>query len=98
MMMTVTLTNKILCALSLYDVIHTEKKLTLVFEFSDQDLKNYIDDNSGEVAPETVKVCVVVVVFWFFELRGLFLVLCWFVWFGKMFVLLFDNEKNSMIE
>mmetsp|Transcript_8527 Transcript_8527/g.14724 ORF Transcript_8527/g.14724 Transcript_8527/m.14724 type:complete len:321 (+) Transcript_8527:201-1163(+) len=39
----------------LYDVIHTEKKLTLVFEFSDQDLKNYIDDFSGEVAPETVK-------------------------------------------
>jgi len=39
----------------LYDVIHTEKKLTLVFEFLDQDLKNYIDDNSGEVAPETVK-------------------------------------------
>ena len=43
----------------LYDVIHTDKKLTLVFEFLDQDLKNYIDDNSGEVAPETVKVRVV---------------------------------------
>jgi serine/threonine protein kinase len=40
----------------LYDVIHTEKKLTLVFEFSDQDLKNYIDEHSGEVAPDTVKV------------------------------------------
>eukprot|EP01108_Squamamoeba_japonica_P005199 TRINITY_DN4089_c0_g1_i2.p1 TRINITY_DN4089_c0_g1~~TRINITY_DN4089_c0_g1_i2.p1 ORF type:complete len:376 (+),score=167.07 TRINITY_DN4089_c0_g1_i2:154-1281(+) len=39
----------------LYDVIHTEKKLTLVFEFSDQDLKNYIDDHTGEVAPETCK-------------------------------------------
>ncbi len=39
----------------LYDVIHTEKKLTLVFEFSDQDLKNYIDEHSGEVAPDTVK-------------------------------------------
>jgi DNA-directed RNA polymerase II subunit RPB2 len=36
-------------------VIHTEKKLTLVFEFSDQDLKNYIDEHSGEVAPDTVK-------------------------------------------
>jgi len=39
----------------LYDVIHTEKKLTLVFEFSDQDLKNYIDEHGGEVAPDTVK-------------------------------------------
>jgi cyclin-dependent kinase len=27
----------------LYDVIHTEKKLTLVFEFVDQDLKKYLD-------------------------------------------------------
>lgn len=44
------------CCNRLYDVIHTEKKLTLVFEFLDQDLKNYIDENSGEVAPETVKV------------------------------------------
>jgi len=27
----------------LYDVIHTERKLTLVFEFLDQDLKKYLD-------------------------------------------------------
>jgi len=27
----------------LYDVVHTEKKLTLVFEFLDQDLKKYLD-------------------------------------------------------
>lgn len=27
----------------LYDVIHTDKKLTLVFEFLDQDLKKYLD-------------------------------------------------------
>jgi len=31
----------------LYDVVHTEKKLTLVFEFLDQDLKKYLDA-SGE--------------------------------------------------
>jgi serine/threonine protein kinase len=31
----------------LYDVIHTDKKLTLVFEFLDQDLKKLLD-NSGE--------------------------------------------------
>lgn len=27
----------------LYDVVHTEKKLTLVFEYLDQDLKKYLD-------------------------------------------------------
>jgi cyclin-dependent kinase len=40
----------------LYDVVHTEKKLTLVFEFLDQDLKKYLDacgDNGLE--PDTVK-------------------------------------------
>lgn len=29
----------------LYDVVHTEQKLTLVFEFLDQDLKKYLDVN-----------------------------------------------------
>ena len=41
----------------LYDVIHTEKKLTLVFEYLDHDLKKFIDacgDNG--MAPQTVKV------------------------------------------
>jgi len=40
----------------LYDVVHTEKKLTLVFEFLDQDLKKYLDacgDNGLE--PYTIK-------------------------------------------
>ena len=32
----------------LLDVIHTSKKLTLVFEFLDQDLKKVIDLTSGE--------------------------------------------------
>jgi cyclin-dependent kinase len=27
----------------LYDVVHTERKLTLVFEYLDQDLKKYLD-------------------------------------------------------
>uniref|UniRef100_A0A7S1C3Y2 Cyclin-dependent kinase 2 homolog n=1 Tax=Bicosoecida sp. CB-2014 TaxID=1486930 RepID=A0A7S1C3Y2_9STRA len=31
----------------LYDVVHTDKKLTLVFEFLDQDLKNYMDHCEG---------------------------------------------------
>lgn len=45
---------------SLYDVVHTEKKLTLVFEFLDQDLKKYLDA-CGDTGLEayTIKVCVV---------------------------------------
>eukprot|EP00658_Telonema_sp_P-2_P020104 TRINITY_DN1791_c0_g1_i8.p1 TRINITY_DN1791_c0_g1~~TRINITY_DN1791_c0_g1_i8.p1 ORF type:complete len:298 (-),score=48.08 TRINITY_DN1791_c0_g1_i8:186-1079(-) len=39
----------------LYDVIHTERKLTLVFEFLDQDLKKFIDSVNGKVQPSTVK-------------------------------------------
>ena len=31
----------------LYDVVHTEKKLTLVFEFLDQDLKKYLEVCGG---------------------------------------------------
>mmetsp|Transcript_24576 Transcript_24576/g.48849 ORF Transcript_24576/g.48849 Transcript_24576/m.48849 type:complete len:293 (-) Transcript_24576:68-946(-) len=31
----------------LYDVVHTERKLTLVFEFLDQDLKKYLDICDG---------------------------------------------------
>eukprot|EP01096_Ripella_sp_DP13-Kostka_P002831 TRINITY_DN1398_c1_g1_i1.p1 TRINITY_DN1398_c1_g1~~TRINITY_DN1398_c1_g1_i1.p1 ORF type:complete len:293 (+),score=120.60 TRINITY_DN1398_c1_g1_i1:326-1204(+) len=33
----------------LYDVIHTEKKLTLVFEYLDQDLKQYLDECRGNI-------------------------------------------------
>lgn len=32
----------------LYDVVHTERQLTLVFEFIDQDLKNYLDTCGDE--------------------------------------------------
>jgi len=40
----------------LYDVVHTEKKLTLVFEYLDQDLKKCLD-NCGDTGlqPQTVK-------------------------------------------
>lgn len=31
----------------LYDVVHTERKLTLVFEFLDYDLKKYLDQVEG---------------------------------------------------
>ncbi|XP_066302728.1 cyclin-dependent-like kinase 5 isoform X1 [Branchiostoma lanceolatum] len=39
----------------LHDVLHSEKKLTLVFEYCDQDLKKYFDSCSGDIDPETVK-------------------------------------------
>ena len=32
----------------LYDVVHTEKRLTLVFEFLDQDLKKYLDTHADK--------------------------------------------------
>jgi cyclin-dependent kinase len=41
----------------LLDVIHTSKKLTLVFEYLDQDLKKIIDSTSGDgLDKKTVKV------------------------------------------
>lgn len=39
----------------LYDVLHTEKKLTLVFEHLDQDLKRYMDSCRGEMDPALIK-------------------------------------------
>ena len=42
---------------SLYEVIHTEKKLTLVFEYLDQDLKQYMDECMGEISVPIMKVC-----------------------------------------
>ncbi|KAI9336839.1 cyclin-dependent protein kinase [Zopfochytrium polystomum] len=41
----------------LYDVIHTEKTLTLVFEHMDQDLKKYMDSqgNGGALNPQLCK-------------------------------------------
>jgi cyclin-dependent kinase len=39
----------------LYDVVHTDRKLTLVFEFLDQDLKKYLDMNEKGLEPAVVK-------------------------------------------
>jgi hypothetical protein len=44
----------------LYDVLHTEKKLTLVFEYSDSDLKKFLDHYGGTLEPSMVKVRVCV--------------------------------------
>ena len=49
----------------LYDVLHSEKKLTLVFEYCDQDLKKYFDSCNGEIDPDVVKVvCIVRLLLW----------------------------------
>ncbi len=40
----------------LVNVLHTEKKLTLVFEFLDQDLKKLLDKTPGPLSEEQVKV------------------------------------------
>ncbi|ODQ65062.1 negative regulator of the PHO system [Nadsonia fulvescens var. elongata DSM 6958] len=42
---------------TLYDVIHTENKLNLVFEYMDKDLKKYMDSygNKGALDPKEVK-------------------------------------------
>lgn len=39
----------------LYDVVHTDKKLTLVFEYLDQDLKKYMDHCDGALEPGILK-------------------------------------------
>lgn len=39
----------------LHDVIYTEKKLTLVFEYLDQDLKKHMDENGGALPPMKIK-------------------------------------------
>ena len=40
----------------LVNVLHTEKKLTLVFEFLDQDLKKLLDKTQGPLMEDQVKV------------------------------------------
>lgn len=39
----------------LHDVLHRDKKLTLVFEYADTDLKKFIDSNSGDLDLPTIK-------------------------------------------
>jgi len=39
----------------LYDVVHTERKLTLVFEYLDQDLKKYLDVSDGGIEASIMK-------------------------------------------
>ncbi|KAI8870121.1 protein serine/threonine kinase [Ramicandelaber brevisporus] len=39
----------------LYDVLHSEKRLTLVFEYLDSDLKKYMDSYNGDIDPLMTK-------------------------------------------
>ena len=41
---------------SLHDIIHTSHSLTLIFEYVDRDLKQYLDECSGMMAMPNVKV------------------------------------------
>ncbi|CEG81382.1 Putative CMGC/CDK protein kinase [Rhizopus microsporus] len=40
---------------ALYDVLHTEKKLTLIFEYLDSDLKKFLDSYGGDIDVLTLK-------------------------------------------
>ena len=42
--------------MTLHDIVHTEKSLTLVFEYLERDLKQYMDDCGGILAMNNVKV------------------------------------------
>jgi hypothetical protein len=43
-------------SVTLHDIVHTERALTLVFEYLEKDLKQYMDDCGGILAMNNVKV------------------------------------------
>ena len=43
-------------SVTLHDIVHTEKSLTLVFEYLDRDLKQYMDSCGGVLSINNVKV------------------------------------------
>ena len=51
--------NLIFFAVTLHDIVHTEKSLTLVFEYLERDLKQYMDDCGGILAMNNVKVILI---------------------------------------
>lgn len=42
---------------TLHDIIHTSRSLTLIFEYVEMDLKQYMDDCCGMMSMTNVKVC-----------------------------------------
>lgn len=45
-------------SVTLHDIVHTEKSLTLVFEYLDKDLKQYMDDCRNILSMNNVKVSI----------------------------------------
>lgn len=48
--------GRVVFPVTLHDIVHTEKSLTLVFEYLEKDLKQYMDDCGGILAMNNVKV------------------------------------------
>ena len=44
-------------SVTLHDIVHTDKSLTLVFEYLDRDLKQYMDECGAQLSMNNVKVC-----------------------------------------
>lgn len=42
--------------MTLHDIVHTDKSLTLVFEYLDRDLKQYMDECGAQLSMNNVKV------------------------------------------
>ena len=45
----------LLFSVTLHDIVHTDKSLTLVFEYLERDLKQYMDDCGAILAMNNVK-------------------------------------------
>lgn len=58
MMMMICITNiyTIFFTVTLHDIVHTDKSLTLVFEYLDRDLKQYMDECGAQLSMNNVKV------------------------------------------
>ena len=52
-----------LSIVTLHDIVHTEKSLTLVFEYLEKDLKQYMDDCGSILSMNNVKVRVKLIAF-----------------------------------
>ena len=55
--------NFIFLAVTLHDIVHTDRALTLVFEYLERDLKQYMDDCGGILSMNNVKVTNVSLIF-----------------------------------
>ena len=51
----VTMITPFLFSVTLHDIVHTDKSLTLVFEYLERDLKQYMDDCGAILAMNNVK-------------------------------------------